>query len=85
MEEGTRGRYLQRLYAQSAMQDHVGEPEAFRKGVPPPDVGAALRRQVNLMGPVQILLSAAVLFAAVVAGIFVVSESASSSLVDALR
>ena len=80
-EAGTRGRYMQRLFAQAAMQDHLHNPEVFREAVPPPDVGAALRRQLANLGPCQLFLAGVVLFVAVVSGICVMSESATLEVI----
>jgi hypothetical protein len=84
-EPAVRGRYVQRLFAQAAMQDHLQNPEAFRVGLPPPDVGAALRRQLLTLGPVQLALAGAVLFVAVIAGVCVMSESATYGLAAVLE
>ena len=81
---GTRGRYMQRLFAQSAMQDHVQDPNVFKEAVPPPDLNAALRRVVANMGPLQLLLAGFLLFVAVVAGIVVVSERATIKVANAI-
>ena len=83
-EAGTRGRYMQRLFAQAAMQDHLKEPEVFREAVPPPDVYAALRRQLANLGPCGLFFAGATLFVAVVSGICVMSESATLQVMKML-
>ena len=71
-----RGRYMQRLFATAAMKEHLENPEAFREGVPPPDVGAALRRQLGELGPLSLFLIASLIFVTFVACVCAVSESA---------
>lgn len=83
-EAGVRGRYLQRLYAQSAMQQHLENPTAVTEGLPAPDVGAALRRQFANLGPLQIIFISFTVFMALVAGIVVVSERATDAAVAAV-
>lgn len=75
-EASVRGRYLQRMFAQAAMQEHLENPEGPTQGLPAPDAIAALRRQFRHLGPCAIFLAGVTLFVAVVSGIVVMSESA---------
>lgn len=84
-EPETRGRYMQRMFAQAAMEDHVQNPTAATDDLPPPDVGAALRRQFRTLGPCQIILGAMTVFVAIVAAIVVVSEGATNKVVNLLQ
>ena len=79
---GVRGRYMQRLFAKAAMEAHLRSPDDYRDGVPPPDVRAALMRQLKEFGPLQIVLSSLVLFVAVVAGLFFINDRAHDTIVD---
>ena len=84
-DAAVRGRYMQRVYAQRAMQAHLENPEASTKGLPAPDVGAALRRQIFQLGPCQMLLLAMVLLLAVVAATVVMTDSATNVAVSVMN
>lgn len=84
LEAATRGRYVQRLFAHAAMQDHLQNPDKFKLGLGDPDVGAALRRQLHHLGPWGWAFAGLALFVAVLAYVVIASERATAAAVSAV-
>ena len=77
-DSAVRGKFMQRIYAQHAMQDHVQNPDVcLSQETEDPD--AVLIRLVSNLGPAQLFCAASALFVAIMASVILASESASAS------
>ena len=84
---GVRGRYMQRVYAQHAMQDHLQRPgDALVDGdaPDPDDPDAILMRKVEQLKPFELFCAALALFAAVIAGIIFINDTAMGNVAGLL-
>jgi hypothetical protein len=82
-----RGRYMQRIYAQHAMQDHLQKPKEalVDPNAPDPnDPDEILKRKMQALKPVELFCAAIGLFIAVVAGIIFVNETAMYTVAGSL-
>ena len=61
-----RGKYLQRFYAQAAMQAHLEQPEAFKEAIPPIDYDAVLRERLMSLHPAYVLIGCVLVILCVV-------------------
>ena len=76
-DAGVRGRYLQRYYAQMAMQEHVASPDKYKEAAAAADPEAALARQAlrGRLQPIHFVLASFVAVVAIMAGMLAYSPS----------